>query len=73
MNTIAYTCFNEKPEYYMNEIFNNKEDAVILKNGTPFLKIFPVVDKIKINPLKNSIIYETDIISPIDVDWEANQ
>ena len=73
MNTIAYTSFNEKPEYYMNEIFNNKEDAVILKNGMPFLKIFPVVDDIKINPLKNSIIYETDIISPIDVDWNSNQ
>jgi len=73
MNTITYKIFNEKTEYYMNEIFNNNEDVLILKNGEPFLKIFPIQGNNKLNPLKNSIIYETDIISPIDINWEAGQ
>ena len=40
MNIITYKSFNEKAEYYMNEIFNNNEDVLILKNGEPFPKFF---------------------------------
>jgi hypothetical protein len=73
MNTITYTKFNEKPEYYMKEIFNTKEDTVILKNGKPYLKIYHIPENNKINPLKNSIIFEKDLISPINVDWESDK
>ncbi len=71
MNTITYTNFNEKPKYYLDEIAETNLEAIILKNGKPYIKILPL--KEKENPLKNSIVFEHDIISPIEVEWEANK
>lgn len=72
MNKIAYSKFNERPQYYLDEIVKTKQDTMIVKNGKPYIKIYPVMgNKIK-NPLKNSIIFENDIISPINVEWESN-
>jgi len=39
-----------------------------MKNGKPFFKILPVNE----NKLKDSIIFESDIVSPIDEKWESN-
>lgn len=73
MNTITYTKFNKNPDYYLTEIFKTKVDSLILKNGKPYLKIFPVEENNLLNPLKNSIIFEKDLINPINVDWESDQ
>ena len=68
MNTITYSDFTEKFTLFIEEIVKNNESALILKNGKPFFKILPVEE----NKLKGSIIFESDIISPIDEKWDAN-
>jgi hypothetical protein len=72
MNTITYTKFNEKPQFYMDKIVKSDKEYILLKNGKPYLRINPIKEKQDNNPLKDSLIFEGDIISPIDEKWEAD-
>ena len=48
------------------------EVLVVTKHGKPVAQLVPVSQDISQseNPLKNSIVFEKDIVSPIDVKWE---
>ncbi len=46
---------------------------IILSLRTPILTTTNSDQDNGINPLKNSILFEGDIISPIDLDWDAAQ
>jgi hypothetical protein len=46
---------------------------IILSLRTPTLTSISSSQDNGINPLKNSIIFEGDIISPIDMNWDAAQ
>jgi prevent-host-death family protein len=70
MNTVTYSKFNENSKRYLDEIVKTHGDIVIIKNGKPFFRILPIINRTK-NPLKNSILYEEDIISPIAEDWKS--
>jgi hypothetical protein len=39
----------------------------------PLLTAVPPTDCNQINPLKGSVIFERDLISPINVSWDAEQ
>ncbi len=59
----------------LKEVSHKQEIIVITKYGKPIAKVIPFSnseDKAK-NPLKNSIVFEKDIIKPIDVEWEATK
>ena len=71
MQQITITDFNQKPDFYLQEITDTQEDTIILKNGMPFYKILPLTNK-NDNSLKNSIIFEGDLLSPIEDNWEVN-
>ena len=45
---------------------------IILALKNPNLVLVENEDN-EINPLKNSVVFEDDIISPIDVSWNAEQ
>ena len=46
---------------------------IILSLRTPILTSISSSQERDINPLKNSILFEGDIISPIDITWDAAQ
>jgi hypothetical protein len=46
---------------------------IILSLRTPVLTSVNSSQDSSINPLKNSILFEGDIISPIDTTWDAAQ
>jgi hypothetical protein len=46
---------------------------IILALKTPLLTQIDLSQKTKMNPLKDSILFEDDIISPIDIDWDVEQ
>ena len=46
---------------------------IILSLRTPILTSTSSSQERDINPLKNSILFEGDIISPIDITWDAAQ
>ena len=71
--TIAAGEFKAKCLKLMNEVAEKRKTLVITKHGKPVAHLIPVPAE-KIDPfgsMKGSVIWEGDIISPVDVEWEA--
>ena len=75
MKTIAVGNFKTHCLLLLDQVAQSRESIVITKYGKPVAKIVPynVKKDIKEKPLKGSVTYLGDLISPIEVDWEANQ
>ena len=59
----------------MDRVAENREEYVITKRGKPVAKLVPVEPEPKrelFGYMKGTIKSVGDIISPIDVEWEAN-
>ena len=74
MRTIKASEFKAKCLKIMDEVAETGESVVITKNGVPVAELVPVKRK----PLKTlfgamagSMVITGDIISPVDVEWEA--
>ncbi len=71
MNTVAYSAFNENSKQYLDRAIAANQEIILLKNRKPIFKISPFsANKIQ-SPLKDSIVFEEDIVSPIDEKWES--
>lgn len=73
MKTIPAGQFKAKCLALLDEVAQTKELLVVTKHGKPVACLTPYVDsdlKLK-NPLKGSVIFETDILAPIGDAWEA--
>jgi len=65
--------FKAKCLAIMDRVSKTGEPIVITKHGKPVAQLGPVPAE-RVDPfgvLKGSVIWEGDIISPIDVEWEA--
>jgi prevent-host-death family protein len=72
---MAAGMFKMKCLKLMDEVRKNKSEIVITKHGKPVAKLVPFVRQKPKSPfgaLKGSVAIHGDIISPIDVEWEAN-
>lgn len=71
--TIAAGEFKAKCLKLLDEVAQKRETLVITKHGKPVAHVVPIPGE-RIDPfgaLKGSVLWEGDIISPIDVEWEA--
>jgi prevent-host-death family protein len=58
----------------LDEVAATREPLIITKFGKPVAQITPLPTRPKLfGALKGSVLWEGDIISPIDVEWEANK
>ena len=75
MKMIPAGKFREKCFSLLNEIARTKEEIVITKYGKPVARVLPFVTekdrKMEGMNLKGCATYVGDIISPLDVEWEA--
>ena len=74
MKTIKASEFKAKCLQIMDEVAESGEAVVITKRGVPVAELVPAKrrpDEL-FGALKGSITILGDIISPIDVEWEAN-
>lgn len=58
----------------MDRVRERHEEFVITKHGTPVAKLVPV-DEVPVNAwgwMKGTVLAYGDLISPIDVAWEAD-
>jgi prevent-host-death family protein len=72
--TIAAGEFKAKCLKLLDEVAEKRETLVITKHGKPVAQIIPMPAKEWVDPIgamRGSVIWEGDIISPIDVEWEA--
>jgi prevent-host-death family protein len=74
MATIPAGEFKTKCLKLLDEVAASREPLVVTKIGKPVAQVVPMPAKTKLfGALKGSVIYEGDIISPLENEWEANQ
>ena len=73
MRTFKASEFKAKCLKIMDEVAATGEPVLITKNGVPVAELVPARRKPRaiFGSMKGSVTYMGDIISPIDVAWEA--
>ena len=72
-DTIAAGEFKAKCLKLLDEVAESRQPLTITKHGKPVARLVPMPEE-RVDPfgvLSGSVIWEGDIISPIDVEWEA--
>jgi prevent-host-death family protein len=71
--TIPAGEFKAKCLKLLDEVAEKRETLVITKRGKPVAEIRPIQDERQpfVGSMKGSVVWMGDIISPIDVEWEA--
>jgi len=70
--TIAAGEFKAKCLKLLDDVAENRETLVITKHGKPVAQVTPMPVKENIvGSMKGSVLWMGDIISPIDVEWDA--
>jgi prevent-host-death family protein len=70
--TIAAGEFKAKCLKMLDKVADERETLVITKRGIPVAKVVPIPSKGDfVGSMRGSVIWEGDIVSPIDVEWEA--
>ncbi len=75
MRTIKASEFKARCLKLMDEVAESGEPIVITKNGRPVSRLVPARDKPKTlyGRHRGSLVIEGDIITPIDVEWDATR
>ncbi|MCR4298989.1 MAG: type II toxin-antitoxin system Phd/YefM family antitoxin [Gallionella sp.] len=64
--------FKAKCLQLLDDVAEQREPLIITKRGKPVAKLVPVEPELQLfGALKGSVVGETDIVSPIDVEWKA--
>lgn len=73
MKTVPAGQFKTHCLSLLNEVTKTHESLIITKYGKPVARVVPFLPASESgeNPLKNSIVFEKDLIGPIDVAWGA--
>jgi len=74
MATIPASEFKAKCLQLLDEVARTREPLIVTKFGEPVAQLVPMAPKTKLfGALKGSVVYEGDIISPVENEWEAAQ
>ncbi len=64
--------FKAKCLQLLDDVAAQRSTLVITKHGKPVAKLVPVEPEQKLfGALKDSVVSSTDLVAPIDVEWEA--
>lgn len=73
-NSVAAGEFKAKCLQLLDKVEATREPIVVTKFGRPVAKLIPMPPAVKLRgALKGSVLYEGDIISPLENEWEAAQ
>lgn len=76
MSTYSVSEFKKKCLSLFKNINKNREPILITKYGAPVAKVIPFEeeeDQKSDNPLMGSVLYEGDLISPIEEGWDSDR
>ena len=72
--TIAAGKFKAKCLKLLDEVAEKRETLVVTKHGKPVAQVMPMpVQQGLIGSMRGSVLWEGDIISPLENEWEANR
>lgn len=70
--TIGAGDFKAKCLQLLDDVAAHREPLIITKRGKPVAKLVPMpVDTQLFGALAGSVLGETDIVSPIDIEWDS--
>jgi len=70
--TLGAGDFKSKCLKILDEVAAHRESLVITKRGKPVAKLVPIPpEKELFGALVGSVVSETDIVAPIEVEWKA--
>ena len=70
MKTVPVETLQLPPDV-LKALREDQEVVLLTDQGKPLARVLPFPAQAATNPLKDSIVFETDLISPIDERWEA--
>ena len=75
MKTVEESEFEAKCLQIIGEVASTGEPVMITKNGVPVTELIPARRKPKtlFGCMKGSVTYIGDVISPVDMEWEADR
>jgi prevent-host-death family protein len=71
--TMSAAEFKARCLEVLDQVAEHRQPVVVTKRGKPVAQVVPVVDKPKrlVGAMKGEIAILGDIISPLDLEWEA--
>jgi prevent-host-death family protein len=70
--TIAAGEFKSKCLKLLDQVKEERQTLVITKHGKPVAQVVPIpAQESIVGSMKGSVLWMGDIISPIDVEWDA--
>ncbi|MEI9906241.1 MAG: type II toxin-antitoxin system prevent-host-death family antitoxin [Asticcacaulis sp.] len=74
ISSIGAGEFKAKCLKLLDEVAETRHTIIITKHGKPVAKLVPMPQKKSLFGLmRGGLYYEGDIISPLNVEWEANR
>jgi prevent-host-death family protein len=72
--TIAAGEFKSKCLKLLDQVAEERQTLVITKHGRPVAQVIPMPPAVDpFGYMRDSVLYEGDIISPLENEWEAAQ
>jgi prevent-host-death family protein len=73
MKTVSAAEFKNSCLALLAEVERTRIPVVVTRHGKPFARIAPVTvsSEVDANPLRDSIEFESDIVSPTGAEWQA--
>ena len=73
MKTVPATEFKTHCLALLREVAEYHETLVVTKHGKPVAQVTPYVPTLEENPLKGSVVFETDLVSPLNEPWDVEE
>jgi prevent-host-death family protein len=73
IKTVPATEFKERCLALLEEVRQTRRSLLVTRHGKPVAEISPYKEsKVEaVNPLKGSILYQGDLLAPIDEKWDS--
>jgi len=71
--TVPATEFKTHCLALIEDVRETRQSLVVTRHGRPVVEISPYVPKnaARVNPLKGSIVFQDDLISPLEEKWDS--
>jgi prevent-host-death family protein len=71
--TVPATEFKAHCLALLEKVRETRQPLLVTRHGKPVVEICPYVpkDAARVNPLKGSIVYQDDLISPLEEKWDS--
>jgi prevent-host-death family protein len=74
VKTVGAGEFKAKCLKLLDEVAETREPLVITKFGKPVAQVVPMPQRVELfGAMRGSVLWEGDIISPLEDEWEANK